>query len=66
MNDGVTLGQRYAQWASINLTLGQCMVFAVSCLSVEMIDVRVWGCRPLGYERVYLQLYKVADTPFHI
>ena len=22
--------------------------------------------RPLGYERVYLPLYKVADTPFHI
>ena len=21
--------------------------------------------RPLGYERVYLPLYKVADTPFH-
>ena len=22
--------------------------------------------RPLGYERVYLPLYKVADTPFQI
>ena len=22
--------------------------------------------RPLGYERVYLPLRKVADTPFHI
>ena len=22
--------------------------------------------RPLWYERVYLPLYKVADTPFHI
>ena len=22
--------------------------------------------RPLGYERVYLPLYKGADTPFHI
>ena len=22
--------------------------------------------RPLGYERVYLPLHKVADTPFHI
>ena len=22
--------------------------------------------RPLGYERVYLQFHKVADTPFHI
>ena len=24
------------------------------------------ACRPLGYGRVYLPLYKVADTPFHI
>ena len=23
-------------------------------------------CRPLGYERVYLPLWKVADIPFHI
>ena len=23
-------------------------------------------CRPVGYERVYLPLCKVADTPFHI
>ena len=23
-------------------------------------------CSPLGYERVYLPLYKVADTPFQI
>ena len=22
--------------------------------------------RPLGYERVYLPLYKVADTPFYV
>ena len=22
--------------------------------------------RPLGYERVYLPLHEVADTPFHI
>ena len=22
--------------------------------------------RPIGHERVYLPLYKVADTPFHI
>ena len=28
----------------------------------------IWGrkFRPLGYERVYLPLCKVADTPFHI
>ena len=24
------------------------------------------GQSPLGYERVYLPLHKVADTPFHI
>ena len=23
-------------------------------------------CRPIGYERVHLPLYKVADAPFHI
>ena len=23
-------------------------------------------CRPIGYERVYLPLYKVANTPFLI
>ena len=23
-------------------------------------------CRPLGYGMVYVPLYKVADTPFHI
>ena len=23
-------------------------------------------CSPLGYERVYLPLWEVADTPFHI
>ena len=22
--------------------------------------------RPLGYEKMYLPLYQVADTPFHI
>ena len=28
--------------------------------------VKVEIFRPLGYERVYLPLYEVADTPFHI
>ena len=26
----------------------------------------VHTCRPFGYEKVYLTLYKVGDTPFHI
>ena len=26
----------------------------------------VHTCRPFGYEKVYLTLYKVEDTPFHI
>ena len=29
-------------------------------------SLRVTIYRPLGYERVYLLLGKVADTPFHI
>ena len=31
-----------------------------------MVDMDLYTIRPLGYERVYLPLYKVADTPFHI
>ena len=40
-----------------------------SALRVELIMVmlRVMGkIRPLGYERVYLPLCKVADTPFQV
>ena len=29
-------------------------------------NIIIWVSRPLGYERVYLPLCKVADTPFHI
>ena len=29
---------------------------------IALIDIY----RPLGYERVYLPLYKVADAPFNI
>ena len=38
----------------------------------DIITLVVWAtiqsdtCRPIGYERVYLTLCKVADTPFHI
>ena len=32
----------------------------------ELLDISVYIYRPLGYERVYLPLYKVANTPFHI
>ena len=38
----------------------------------DIIKLVVWAtkqsdtCRPIGYERVYLTLCKVADTPFHI
>ena len=31
-----------------------------------MIPIYGYITRPLGYQRVYLPLYKVADTPFHI
>ena len=27
---------------------------------------RRYNIRPLGYKKVYLPLYKVADVPFHI
>ena len=30
------------------------------------VTLKLTTIRPLGYERVYLPLYKVADTPFHI
>ena len=45
-------------------------------LGINAIDIRnlmtlfsFFKCdlyRPLGYERVYLSLCKLADTPFHI
>ena len=36
----------------------------VGSSKIGMILMRTF--RPLGYERVYLPLWKVADTPFHI
>ena len=33
---------------------------------VNNIHPQVATSRPLGYERVYLPLYKVVYTPFHI
>ena len=30
------------------------------------LNIGQYNNRPLGYERVYLPLYKVAVTPFHI
>ena len=42
-----------------------CTVFRV-ILAVQSALTRLFICRTLGYERVYLPLYKVADTPFHI
>ena len=32
----------------------------------KLINGAFGTLRPLGYERVYLPLYRVADTPFHI
>ena len=34
--------------------------------TLDMPSLRPSPLRPLGYERVYLPLCKVADTPFHI
>ena len=43
------------------------------CLAAKNVFLKLKGklqqlltFRPTGYERVYLPLYKVADTPFHI
>ena len=38
--------------------------FIKSCLILVIFSTVIF--RPLGYERVYLPLCKVADTPFHI
>ena len=34
--------------------------------TVHYSNLTVFLCRHLRYERVYLPLHKVADTPFHI
>ena len=44
------LGQRCRRWPDIK----------------PMLDQLGKSYRPLGYERVYLLLYKVAGTPFQI
>ena len=43
-------------------------VWAVDVLIGELPPhyLQITITRPLGYERVYLPLYTVADTPFHI
>ena len=46
-----------------------CCIFSIQkhLIAICYIDGpdRQETIRPLGYERVYLPLYKVADTPFH-
>ena len=37
-------------------------IMLINIQPIALIDIY----RPLGYERVYLPLYKVADTPFNI
>ena len=39
-------------------------VLGITCTLLNISKKR--RCRSLCYERVYLPLYKVADTPFHI
>ena len=41
-------------------------VYIILTLRSDSSGIRRTIFRPLGYERVYLPLYKVADTPFHI
>ena len=42
--------------------------FDLTLLETAQIWTEMYKCfrRPLRYERVYLPLHKVADTPFHI
>ena len=39
---------------------------SMSSLNIYLWKISLWIYRPLGYQRVYLPLYKVADIPFHI
>ena len=39
------------------------IMYKIKQLGMQTLMVKY---RPLGYERVYLPLCKVADTPFHI
>ena len=52
------LGQRRRRLSNVETTLFQYMVFAGLAFRNTS--------RPFGYERVYLPLHKVPDTPFHI
>ena len=61
-----------ATWKSGRYTLsyprGRFYIMTIEELSISL-EVKQTGpifYRPLGYERVYLPLFQVADTPFHI
>ena len=60
------LGQRHRRWPSIDPALDQCLLgYDVLC-GLLVLKMNLSTYRPLGYERVYLPLHKVADAPFHI
>ena len=56
------LVHRLRRWPNIDTTVVQCLVLA----GYSTHDAVLFTNRPLRYERVYLPLGKVADTPFHI
>ena len=56
------------RWLSGNITHTQPKLYFADVLMI-LINISspwVWKGRHLGYERVYLSFYKVADTLFHI
>ena len=73
-----TSAQRLRRWPNIVYMLYKCFVIAgldsrdilhgiytiIILRGIDQVDVKIY--RPLGYERVYLPLREVADTPFHI
>ena len=45
----------------------RCMVLTCTCTldTLNNVEVVHCTCRSKGYERAYLPLYKIEDTPFH-
>ena len=54
--------ERRAKLREIEVSIPSC------CKEKELVPLNMKGCSnnySFGYERVYLPIYKVADTPFH-
>ena len=55
----------YTNLFSVHNALGK-VAHSRSLTSLEQYKTAITNTRPLGYERVYLPLFKVAGTSFHI